>query len=114
MLQHVSHVKPLLAVFWSLCYEAAFYVLVAATLLAAVACRRVLLVLDLCHALTILCSLALIAVPNHIPFPLDLWPQFGLGAIVLDMMLVRRPAGIYVLFSTFLLQGIYAFEHLTG
>jgi peptidoglycan/LPS O-acetylase OafA/YrhL len=111
MLQRVFHVTPLLPVFWTLCYEVAFYGLVAATLLAAVGFRRRLLVLDLCHAITIASSIALLVSPDHVPFPLDLWPEFGLGVIALDILMLRRAAGLYVLASTLVLQGIYAWKH---
>ena len=113
LLQHVFHVSPLLPVFWTLCYEVAFYGLVAATLLTAVAFGRDVLVLDLCHILTLLSSLALICVPSRVPFPLDLWPEFGLGAIALDILMRRRAVGYYVLFSAVILQGFYAWRHLS-
>lgn len=113
LLQRVFHVSPLLPVFWTLCYEVAFYGLVAGTLLAAVAFRRKLLVLDLCHGLTLISSLALTFVPNHVPFPLDLWPEFGLGVIALDILMQHRTAGYYVLSGAVVLQGAYAWRHLS-
>lgn len=114
LLQRVCHVRPFLPVFWTLCYEAAFYALVAGALCAAVSLRRDRLVLDLCHGLTIGCSVALLAMPAVVPYPFDLWPAFGFGVIVLDILTLGRRLAYGVLLATVALQSAYAWDHFGG
>ena len=114
LLQRVCHVEPLSPIFWSLCYEAAFYVLVAAALLAAMRFRRDRLVFDLCHGMTLGCSLAVLAAPDAVPYPFDLWPEFGLGVVVLDALTLRRPLAYGMLLATVALQGAYAWVHFSS
>ena len=73
--------QPLLTViYWSLCYEVAFYAIVAAMMgLTRRGSDAVPLLYGL-HILTIAC-LAWRISGVHCPFPLDLWPQFGLGIL---------------------------------
>ena len=72
------------AVCWTLCYEIAFYMLVAAAIVGVrVFSRhrsvdRLLLIL---HGVSIISLVGLIASRSHVPFPFDLWPQFGLGIV---------------------------------
>jgi peptidoglycan/LPS O-acetylase OafA/YrhL len=112
LLQEVCHISPLVPVFWSLCYEAAFYVLVALTLLAALACNRDRLVLDVCHGITLACCAALLLAPGAVPYPFDLWPEFGLGVLALEVLTLRRSRGYWLLLATVLLQGVYGAIHL--
>ena len=114
LLQRVCHVEPLSPIFWSLCYEAAFYVLVAAALLAALRFRRDRLIYDLCHGLTLGCSLAVLVAPDAVPYPFDLWPEFGLGVVVLDVLTLRRPLGYGMLLATAALQAAYAWAHFSS
>ncbi len=114
LLQRVCHVRPLLPVFWTLCYEAAFYALVAGSLFVAMTLRRDRLVLDLCHVLTIGCSLALLATPAAVPYPFDFWPAFGLGVLVLDILMLGRRLAYGVLLATVALQSAYAWSHFEG
>lgn len=114
LLQRACHVVPLVPAFWTLCYEAAFYALVAATQLAAVTFRRDRLVLDLCHGLTLVCSVAMLVAPDMVPYPFDLWPEFGLGVLALDILTLRRPMAYGVLLATVLLQAAYASTHFRG
>ena len=78
--------EPLIQViYWSLCYEVGFYVIVAAaTALAGrgKAWHRLLYVL---HAVTIVDLVGLIAFGRR-PYPWDLWPQFGLGILAFHIV----------------------------
>lgn len=86
----------ILIVAWTLCYELAFYGIVALALLVA---RRVAasydavlgerVLLSGMHTLTIGALLWHLASPAQKPFPLDMWPQFGLGAMVYDVLAAR-------------------------
>lgn len=86
---------PLIAfVCWSLCYEVAFYLIVAAAL--AVGGRwgggggSVRTMLNLLHGLTAVTLIALIVAPQRVPYPLELWAQFGLGVIAYDLIAAPR------------------------
>jgi exopolysaccharide production protein ExoZ len=79
-----------LAVAWTLCYEVAFYAVVGLALFACGRLRREGAVLPLLHALTTASLVALLLFPGHGVFPLDLWPHFGLGIFVYDIL--SRPA----------------------
>lgn len=71
---------------WTLCYEAAFYSIVAVMLLLV---RRSVSLLMLIHGITILCVAALLINPARVPFPFDLWGQFGLGVVVFDFLRLK-------------------------
>lgn len=79
------HQASLSIVSWTLCYEIAFYVAAAALLLLA---RRQneRMMLHALHVLTAIALLWLLIAPAKVPFPLDLWPQFGLGVLVYDLL----------------------------
>jgi exopolysaccharide production protein ExoZ len=84
--------QSFVTVFWTLCYEVAFYAVVAVTMLLVrlLATPRVglLAVLDGITAV----SMGWLAVtPGRVPFPFDLWPQFGLGVLVFQFVSGRRP-----------------------
>lgn len=74
----------ILPVSWTLCYELAFYLLVG-LLLFVTGKRggRVRLLRGL-HILTLTCLLALVLFRTKVPYPFNLWPQFGLGVLVYD------------------------------
>lgn len=108
LLQRVCHIEPLMPVFWTLCYEAAFYGLVAGALAAAVTFRRDRLILELCHALTLASSAALLMAPGWVAYPFDLWPEFGLGVLVLDILTLHRRIAFCVLLATVAMQTAYA------
>ncbi len=69
---------------WTLCYEVAFYVIVGIAL--ALCARHPGRLLTLLHLLTITTMGALLIQPQHLPFPLDLWPHFGLGVFLFDLL----------------------------
>jgi len=80
------HTSYLIRVLWSLCYEACFYVIVALLLLCAVRTRQTPRLLDALAVLTT-GTLAWRGLGGGtIPFPWDLWPQFGLGALVYQVL----------------------------
>lgn len=88
LLQSELHTGMVLAVFWSLCAEVAFYAIVGILLWIAqqVAARRgpasgtLALILGL--ALTIYASLLSLIVFDNALFPFDLWHQFALGGLL--------------------------------
>ena len=87
------HVKMLNGLYWTLCYEVAFYAIVALLLIPTWRLNR-RGVLGAMHTLTI-ASLALLAIKPELRFfPLDLWPLFGLGVVVYD--LTRHPKSVGV------------------
>ena len=84
------HQKPILIVFWTLCYEIAFYSIFA--LLLAIGRQRMSeqFMLNCLHVLTALSLMYLIFMPEHRAFPFDFWPQFGLGVLVYDVLEHKR------------------------
>jgi peptidoglycan/LPS O-acetylase OafA/YrhL len=88
LIQSELHTGMVLAVFWSLCAEVAFYAIVGILLWIAqqVAARRgpasgtLALILGL--ALTIYASLLSLIVFDNALFPFDLWHQFALGGLL--------------------------------
>lgn len=73
-----------LAVAWTLCYEIAFYALVGMAL--ALCARNAGRLLTLLHILTLTALAALLLRPTHGVFPLNLWPHFGLGIFLYDLL----------------------------
>ena len=73
---------------WTLCYEIAFYIVCG---VAKMACGRfgTGVFLNSLHLLTVVCSvLSVIAAYTHhsLVFPFDMWPMFGLGVLVFDLL----------------------------
>jgi exopolysaccharide production protein ExoZ len=95
------HQIPFILPAWTLCYEVAFYLIVGAALWRVVQCRKdEETLLRILHGLTLLCLLYLLAF-SHYAYPLNLWPQFGLGILVYDWLRFpshRRPR--FMLFLT--------------
>ena len=80
------HTAYLIRVFWSLCYEIVFYGLVALLLAGAVKLKQPARLLD---ASAILAAGVLVWLginPHGCPFPWNLWPQFGLGVLVYQVL----------------------------
>ena len=79
--------QPFLSIVcWTLCYEMAFYLVVSLFLMGRRPETGEVFLLTGLHVVT-LGSLALLtALPKLRFFPLDLWPQFGLGVIVYDVL----------------------------
>ena len=103
LLQAALRQGSLLAVSWTLCYEIAFYLIIGATL---VLLRRALTparLLCVLHGVTVAALVVLLAAPHLRWYPIDLWPQFGLGIVVYDLLQGRRGS-----LSTALIGGIVA------
>jgi len=83
------HRPSLISPTWTLCYEIGFYLIVALLIPVPFLARQPRCFLNALHALTVTALLALALVPQYQFYPLDLWPQFGLGAVVYDV--VRHP-----------------------
>jgi len=87
--QMVLHQDFLSIVCWTLCYEVAFYLIVSVFLLRTKPGREEATLLTGLHVVT-LCALVLLALAPQLRFfPVDLWPQFGMGIVVYDVL--RHP-----------------------
>ena len=80
------HAALLVRVLWSLCYEAAFYGLIALGLFGALKIRQPERLLDASAVLTLGVLVWLGINPASCPFPWNLWPQFGLGVLVYQIL----------------------------
>ncbi len=97
------HTSFLIRVLWSLCHEAAFYAAVALLLLCAVRARQTARLLDALAVLTVGTLVWRILAGAACPFPWDLWPQFGLGALVYQVLAQperRSPRTAFLLCGT--------------
>lgn len=90
LLQVALHQPSLLAVAWTLCYEVAFYAIIALVLVTFQSRLNSVRLLQSLHIITIGCLLWLIAAPQSRMYPFDLWPQFGLGVAVYDVLQGQR------------------------
>ncbi|HLI49424.1 MAG TPA: acyltransferase [Chthonomonas sp.] len=94
------HQIPFILPAWTLCYEVAFYLIVGATLWWVVQYRKdEETLLRILHGLTLLCLLYLLAF-SHYVYPLNLWPQFGLGILVYDWLRFPSHRPRFMLFLT--------------
>jgi exopolysaccharide production protein ExoZ len=84
--------KPLFVVFWSLSYEVAFYVIVGLICFTRARQGDVHIVLSRLHVVTLFSLLLFTLKPAWCVFPFDLWPQFGLGVAVFDVLTQPRKA----------------------
>ena len=80
------HTALLIRVFWSLCYEVVFYALAALGLFGTLRLRQPRLLLDGSALLTLGVLVWLDAAGEHGMFPWNLWPQFGLGVLVYQIL----------------------------
>lgn len=104
----------LIRVFWSLCYEVAFYALVAFFLLCAVRAKKSMHALNGLALLTIGALVWLNLAGNDCPFPWNLWPQFGLGVLVYQILAQperKLPRLLFLLCCA--LVTLYALRHGT-
>jgi exopolysaccharide production protein ExoZ len=85
--QELFHQRLLSGVYWTLCYEVGFYLLVAVSLGIS---RKFSMsgsqMLNLLHLVTLATLAADILIPRQVPYPLDLWPHFGFGVLVYDLL----------------------------
>ncbi len=106
------HTPFLIRVFWSLCYEAAFYAVVAALLLAALRINQTPRLLDALGVVTLGALLWLNLRGEACPFPWNLWPQFGFGVLVYQLLAQperRWPRVLFLLCGALLI--VFAARH---
>ena len=84
--QPLLHVDYILPVFWSLCYEAAFYLIVAVALILALWTKQSPRLLDVFGAVTLGTLLWLNVAAQTCSFPWNRWPQFGFGVLVYQIL----------------------------
>jgi exopolysaccharide production protein ExoZ len=75
---------------WTLCYEAAFYGIVALGLSVALRWGGQRPLLNALHVLTSITLVLLIINRGLCLYPFDLWPQFGMGILVYDIISSNR------------------------
>jgi len=109
--QYIFHRTCISPVFWTLCYEAAFYVMVGGAMLIGRRNRNVLL--NVLHGVTLFCIVVSILGPvSALCYPLDLWPQFGLGILVYDFIsssgTASRRAGVWgaIIYAGFIVEAL--------
>ena len=88
--ERVFHQSNLVVQAWTLNYEVAFYVVVGVCLLAFARLRSETKLLLGLHAVTVATLIWLLVAPSTVIYPFDLWPQFGIGAAVYDLLANRR------------------------
>ena len=91
---------------WTLCYEMAFYLVVGLILAAVlIGLRRtgdaaIKTMLNVSHAITLICCVILIVRPTALVYPFDLWAQFGLGVVVFDIVRQRQSPRAWAFYIT--------------
>ena len=106
------HAAYVIRVFWSLCYEVAFYAAVALLLFCAVRTRQPACLLDALGVLTVGALVWLDLAGAACPFPWNLWPQFGLGVLVYQILAQpgnRRPWLLFLVCGALVI--LYALRH---
>jgi len=105
------HIKPIQAIYWSLCYEVAFYIIVTACIFLNkklnYSFHNILFILTQASLLWLIIS------PETCPFPLDLWYLFGMGAFV--YILIKDPGNFrskLFLSTTSILILLFAYLHI--
>lgn len=82
--------QPLLNItFWSLCYEVAFYLIVAIFLAVAQRYRSPRILCSGIGVATLFSLLWLLISPGNCPFPVDRWYQFGIGGLLFFALEVK-------------------------
>ncbi len=71
---------------WTLCYEVAFYTIIAFYMWCLRNNRNIDFLLRLIYLTTGAAVLILIIAPGHRFYPLDMWPYFGMGAVVFSLV----------------------------
>jgi exopolysaccharide production protein ExoZ len=110
--EELGQPMPLL-VFWSLCYEIVFYIMIGVLLLIAQACVRrsegekeAPVFLIGIGALTFLSLVWLIVSPATCPFPLNRWYQFGMGSLLFLMFAAKTDSSAWAARGMLILAGI--------
>ena len=85
--QRLLHTQYLAGVYWTLCYELGFYTVVGVILyLNRFFKGSPRLMLNYLHGVTLLSLAVLIVSPQLAVYPFDLWPHFGLGVLLYDVL----------------------------
>jgi exopolysaccharide production protein ExoZ len=109
--------EPFLYVCWSLCYEVAFYIIVGLLLWISKNLQNSYFLLNGLNFLTLFTLGWLIISPETCLFPFNLYPQFGLGVLVYDVLShknhSRHRPSLFLIISIALLF-IYAILHNFG
>ena len=84
--QCIFRQPSILAQCWTLCYEMAFYLLVGVVLVPTLAFNGRFAMLPALHTATCVALLLLIFIPHKLNYPIDLWPEFGLGIVTYDIL----------------------------
>lgn len=79
---------------WTLCYEVAFYAIVGVALWVAQRTKKSERLLPFLHGLTLVTLIMAVFIPRVRLFPLDLWPEFGLGVVLFH--LIYQPTDLKV------------------
>jgi len=104
--QLLLHTSFVIRVLWSLCYEAAFYAVIALLLFLAVRAEQTPRLLDALGILTVGTLIWLNLAGGVSPFPWNLWPQFGLGALVYQILAQpgrRAPQAMFLICAVLVL-----------
>jgi len=100
--------KPLIIIFWTLCYEVAFYFVVGIVIWGIQNFRlNGSVMLNVLHLITIIFMGLLSLAPAYTIFPFNMWPQFGLGVLAFDW--ISRPHKRPFIVSSILLGEILLF-----
>ena len=111
------HTASLIRVFWSLCYEVVFYALTALGLFGALRLKRAQLLLEVSAVLTLGVLIWLDMAGGLGPFPWNLWPQFGLGVLVYQVLAQPErtlPKALFALCGTLIVYGAVRFGSASG
>ena len=103
LLQIALRQPSLLSVSWTLCYEIAFYLTIGLVLILFRSRLNAVRLLQALHVITIVCLLILVCAPQWRCYPFDLWPQFGMGIAVYDIL-----QGLRRRLSTAMIGGVSA------
>ena len=105
------HADLIIRVLWSLCYEVTFYAIFAMLLLVPAWGKSASRLLDMAGLITFASLLWQIGA-RAAPFPWDLWPQFGFGALTYQVLTQperRIPKVLFTLCAV--LTTVYAVRH---
>ncbi len=120
--QIAARQKFILDVAWTLCYEAAFYLVVGIALwLARRKSERVMF--DLLHSVTFCNLVFLLALPRWVSYPFDFWPEFGFGIMAFDILknpaiprlkIMFAAAGVLTMLFTLRVPGPFGYNGVAG
>jgi exopolysaccharide production protein ExoZ len=108
---------PLVGQAWTLCYEACFYALVAiAFVIARIIKGGSRVMLNFLHVITLICCCIALIKPFWLVFPMDLYPHFGIGVLVYDVVAKRALIARWMFACVFglLIAHAFMFNALLG